>query len=81
MSLDKYHCPITFKEFTEHSHIVAIRPTGNVYSYDAIKELNLKSKNFKDLINGEPFVKADIITLQVINHSSTRVCNAADTSI
>ncbi len=44
---------------------MAIRPTGNVYSYDAIKELNLKSKNFKDLINGEPFVKADIITLQV----------------
>jgi peptidyl-prolyl cis-trans isomerase-like protein 2 len=65
---DKYHCPITFKEFTEHSHIVAIRPTGNVYSYDAIKELNLKSKNFKDLINGEPFVKADIITLQDPNN-------------
>ena len=28
--------------FNMHSHIVAIKTTGNVYSYEAIKELNLK---------------------------------------
>ena len=25
----KIHCPVTFKIFTENSHIVAIKPTGN----------------------------------------------------
>ena len=25
------HCPVTFKEFTRHSHIVAIATSGNVY--------------------------------------------------
>ena len=35
-----YHCPVTYKQFTEHSHIVAVRETGNVYAFDAYKELN-----------------------------------------
>ena len=35
-----YHCPVTFKTFTDHSHIIAVRETGNVFSYDAYKELN-----------------------------------------
>jgi peptidyl-prolyl cis-trans isomerase-like protein 2 len=61
----KFHCPITYKEFTDFTHIVAIRQTGNVYSYDAIKELNITPKYWKDLISGEPFTKKDIITLQV----------------
>lgn len=38
----KYHCPVMFKPFTQHTHIVAIRPTGNVFCYEAVKELNLK---------------------------------------
>ena len=25
------HCPVTFKEFTRHSHIVAVATSGNVY--------------------------------------------------
>lgn len=32
---DKYHCPVLFKLFTKHSHIVAIKTTGNVLSYEA----------------------------------------------
>lgn len=36
----EYHCPVTYKTFTEHSHIVAVRETGNVYSYSAYLELN-----------------------------------------
>ena len=31
---DAYHCPVTFKVFNENTHIVAVRSTGNVYSYE-----------------------------------------------
>ena len=31
----------------------------------AVERLNLKPKNFKDLITDEPFKRSDIITLQV----------------
>lgn len=60
----QYHCPVLFKAFTQNSHIVAIRTTGNVFSYEAVEELNLKAKNMRDLLNDEPFVKKDIIVLQ-----------------
>ena len=30
----KYHCPVTFKVFNENTHIVAVRQTGNVFSFD-----------------------------------------------
>lgn len=33
----EYHDPITFKPFSEHSHIVAIATTGNVYLAESIK--------------------------------------------
>lgn len=38
----KYHCPVTFKVFSEHTHICAIATTGNVFSYDAVKDFNIK---------------------------------------
>jgi peptidyl-prolyl cis-trans isomerase-like protein 2 len=57
-------CPITFKEFTSHSKIVCIKTTGNVYSYEAVEELNIKPKHWKDLLTDEPFTKKDIITIQ-----------------
>lgn len=59
-----WHCPITNKVFTNNSHVVAIRTSGNVYAYDAVLELNIKPKNYTDLITGESFTKTDIITLQ-----------------
>lgn len=59
-----WHCPVTCKVFTNSTHIVAIRNTGNVYAYDAVSELNLKTRNMKDLLTDEPFLKSDIITLQ-----------------
>ena len=37
---NEYHCPITYKTFTDHSHIIAVRETGNVISYEAYNELN-----------------------------------------
>ena len=44
--------------------MVAIASSGNVYSYGAVNELNIKSKNFTDLISGETFKKSDVLTLQ-----------------
>jgi len=64
----QYHCPVMYKIFTQNSHIVAIKTTGNVFSYDAIEELNLKSKNMNDLLNNEPFKRKDIITIQDPNN-------------
>lgn len=63
-SNDEYHCPVTYKIFTENTYIVAIKTTGNVFSNDAIEELNLKQKNMKDLLNNEPFTRKDIIVIQ-----------------
>ena len=61
---EAYHCPITFKVFNENSNIVCIAKTGNVFSVEAVDELNLKSNFFKDLLNDEVFTKKDIITIQ-----------------
>ena len=60
----EYHCPITFKVFNEHTHIVAIKTTGNVYSYDALKTLVIEPKNWRDLLTDEPISRSDFITLQ-----------------
>ncbi|KAF8647909.1 hypothetical protein AX16_006441 [Volvariella volvacea WC 439] len=51
------HDPISFKPFNEHSHIVAIAPTGNVFLADSIK-------GGRDLLADVPFKKQDVITLQ-----------------
>ncbi|KAJ8286198.1 hypothetical protein GJAV_G00035690 [Gymnothorax javanicus] len=50
--------------FTNNSHIVANRVTGNVFSYEAVEQLNIKTKSYKDLLTDEPFTRKDIITLQ-----------------
>ena len=34
LSPGKYHCPVLFTVFTNNSHIVAVRTTGNVYAYE-----------------------------------------------
>ena len=33
--------------FTESTHIVAVKPSGNVYCYQAVDELNIKTKSWK----------------------------------
>ncbi|KAJ3130060.1 hypothetical protein HK098_006772 [Nowakowskiella sp. JEL0407] len=70
------HCPITFKEFNENSHIVAIRTSGNVYSFDTVHRLNVKMKAWNDLMTGEKFTKEDIITIQDPNRLDVRDINA-----
>lgn len=66
----EYDCPVLGKVFNQNTHIVAIGTTGNVYCWDAIKELCLKPKNLHDLITDEPFTKKDIIHLQDPNNIS-----------
>ena len=61
---NQLQCPVLFKVLTENSHVVAIRTTGNVFSYEAVEQLNLKAKNLRDLLTDEPFTRPDIITLQ-----------------
>lgn len=50
--------------FTESTHIVAIRTSGNVYAYEAVQELNIKPKFMKDLLTDQPFTRKDIIHIQ-----------------
>ncbi|CAI2365354.1 unnamed protein product [Moneuplotes crassus] len=59
----EYYCPITGKIFNEYSHIVAIKETGEVYSYDA----------YDNLRNVEPFSKQKIITLQNPNEPDRNI--------
>lgn len=55
------HCPVTFKKLTDNVQIVAIKETGNVYSYDAYKELNKDAKNYRDLLTDEKFDPNDSV--------------------
>ncbi|PIO66635.1 hypothetical protein TELCIR_11646, partial [Teladorsagia circumcincta] len=33
----RFRCPVTFRGFTDHTHVVAIATTGNVFSYEAVQ--------------------------------------------
>jgi hypothetical protein len=48
----------------QHSHIVAIKTSGNVFSHEAVQQFNVKMKSWRDLITDEPFTRADILTIQ-----------------
>uniref|UniRef100_A0A8C1NLY8 Peptidylprolyl isomerase (cyclophilin)-like 2 n=1 Tax=Cyprinus carpio TaxID=7962 RepID=A0A8C1NLY8_CYPCA len=70
----KYHCPVLYTVFTNNSHIVANKVTGNVFSYEAVEQLNIKTKSYKDLLTDEPFTRQDLITLQKVLNSLLFVC-------
>lgn len=55
----EYHDPISFKPFNEHSHIVAIATTGNVYLAESIKggkdlldDVKFKKYSHVDVVHG-----------------------------
>lgn len=58
--------PVTFKVFTDNTHIVAIRhgSEANVFAWDTVERLNVKAKMWKDLVDDRDFGRSDIITLQ-----------------
>ena len=60
----EYVDPVTFKVFTNNSHIMTIKNTGNVFGYDTVERLNIKAKMWRDLVSDEEFGRKDIITLQ-----------------
>jgi len=47
----EYHCPVMNKVFTEHTHIVAIRTTGNVYCH----EVMMLKRSTNEIICFRPF--------------------------
>ncbi|KAL2916270.1 cyclophilin peptidyl-prolyl cis-trans isomerase Cyp8 [Polyrhizophydium stewartii] len=72
----EFQCPVTFKVFNEHTHIVAIRTSGNVYAFEAVDQLNIKPKNWTDLITGEKFTRKDIVTIQDPHQIAARNINS-----
>jgi len=66
------HCPVTFKTFTNNSHVVMNAVSGHVYSFDAVDQLNRKTKNWKDLITDEAFKWSDIVVIQDPDHIEAR---------
>jgi peptidyl-prolyl cis-trans isomerase-like 2 len=62
----EYVDPVTFKVFTDNTHIAAIRhgDSANAFAYDTIERLNIKAKMWRDLVSDEEFSRKDIITLQ-----------------
>lgn len=59
----RFQCPVLFKEFTEHTKIAAVRTSGNVFSFEAIDQLNLKAGHMKDLLTGTEFAREDVIII------------------
>lgn len=57
-------CPITLKAFTDVSHVVANRKTGQVYSLEGLERLNGPDGQYRDLFTEESFGRADLVTLQ-----------------
>ncbi|SPO30274.1 related to Peptidyl-prolyl cis-trans isomerase [Ustilago trichophora] len=68
----KFHDPVSFKQLGHHSHLVAIRQSGNVFLWDTVQRLNVKAKYMKDLVTDQAFTKADIITVQDPERPETR---------
>jgi peptidyl-prolyl cis-trans isomerase-like protein 2 len=60
----EYVDPVTYKVFTDNTHIVALRKSGNVFAWDTVERLNIKAKNWRDLVSDDEFTRKDIITLQ-----------------
>ncbi|KAM4055375.1 cyclophilin type peptidyl-prolyl cis-trans isomerase/CLD domain-containing protein [Hirsutella rhossiliensis] len=66
--------PVTYKVFTDNTHIVAIRhgTYANVFAWETVQRMNIKAKLWQDLVDDEPFTRADIITLQDPQNSASR---------
>ncbi|KAI1818740.1 hypothetical protein GGS20DRAFT_526703 [Poronia punctata] len=66
--------PVTFKVFTDNTHIVAIRhgTYANVFAYETIDRMNIKAKMWRDLVDDAEFGRSDIITLQDPQNAASR---------
>lgn len=50
-------CPVTGRVFTAHTKLAALRPTGNVYAWDAIETLILTPKRWVELLTEDPITR------------------------
>lgn len=66
--------PVTFKVFTDNTHIVAIRhgTYANVFAYETVERMNIKAKMWRDLLDDKEFGRSDIITLQDPQNAASR---------
>ncbi|PSS03784.1 peptidyl-prolyl cis-trans isomerase cyp8 [Coniella lustricola] len=66
--------PVTFKVFTDNTHIVAVRhgTYANVFAWETIEQMNIKQKNWHDLVDDKEFGRKDIITLQDPQNAASR---------
>jgi peptidyl-prolyl cis-trans isomerase-like 2 len=66
--------PVTFKVFTDNTHIVAIRhgSYANVFAWETVHRMNIKAKMWRDLLDDKEFVRSDIITLQDPQNAASR---------
>ncbi|KAF2686842.1 peptidyl-prolyl cis-trans isomeras-like protein-like 2 [Lentithecium fluviatile CBS 122367] len=72
----EYVDPVTYKVFTDNTHIVALRKSGNVFAWDTVERLNIKAKNWRDLVSDDEFTRKDIITLQDPQNIESRDFNS-----
>jgi peptidyl-prolyl cis-trans isomerase-like 2 len=66
--------PVTFKVFTDNTHIVAIRhgSYANVFAWETIERMNIKPKMWRDLLDDKEFGRPDIIALQDPQNAASR---------
>ncbi len=66
--------PVTFKVFTDNTHIVAVRhgSYANVFAWDTVERMNIKAKTWRDLVDDAEFTRKDIITLQDPQNAASR---------
>ncbi|KAI0480526.1 hypothetical protein GGR56DRAFT_664129 [Xylariaceae sp. FL0804] len=66
--------PVTFKVFTDNTHIIAIRhgTYANVFAYDTVERMNIKAKMWRDLLDDKEFSRSDMITLQDPQNAASR---------
>ena len=55
----EFQDPISYKVFTDNTHIVCIRTSGYVYAYDTVQELNKKAKFYFDLMTSTALLNSD----------------------
>ncbi|KAH9906469.1 hypothetical protein F4778DRAFT_651334 [Xylariomycetidae sp. FL2044] len=69
-----YIDPVTFKVFTDNTHIVAIRhgTYANAFAWDTVEKMNIKAKVWQDLVDNVDFGRSDIITLQDPQNAASR---------
>lgn len=73
----EYVDPVTYKVLTDNTHIIAIRhgDSANVFAHETIERLNVKAKNWRDLVSDEEFSRKDLITLQDPQNLGSRNLN------